>query len=117
MLCAQSSLASQRVVRLEVTNEILSAWRHFSLLSVSVVPFVRLVRVCSFEGFTLSSPLHLISPVMAAALLSPCFHAGPVHGDEWSVGGWMIIYTGGASGSGTAWSGEQAAPPDDGGGV
>lgn len=40
----------------EVTNETLSAQPFFSLLFMSVLSFVRLVHVCSFEGFTLSSP-------------------------------------------------------------
>lgn len=61
-------------------------------------------------------PVHLILPVMTAELPSLCFHAGPVHRDEWSVSRRMID-TGGAGGSRTAWSRENAAPLDDRGGI
>lgn len=47
--------ASHYVVWLEATNKILSVQPYFNLLSMSVVSFVRLVRICSFEGFALSS--------------------------------------------------------------
>lgn len=74
VMCVQSSAASHRVVWLEVTNETPSI--------LSAVSFVRLVRVCSFWSFHSFIPLHLIPPVTAAELLSPCFHTGPVHRDD-----------------------------------
>lgn len=49
---------------------------------------------------------------MTAELLSLCFHAGPVHRDGWSVSRRMID-TGGAGGSRTARSRENAAPLDE----
>lgn len=96
----------------EVTNEILSALQYFRL---HVSSFIR--PACPhlfFWRFYSFIPLHLISPVMTAALLSLCFHVGRVHREKCGrVGDWYWW----AGGSGTAWSTEHAAPRDDRGGL
>lgn len=101
----------------EVTNEILSARPFFFSPAIHVSSVI--CPACPrlfFWRFYSFIPVHLILPVMTAELPSLCFHAGPVHRDEWSVSRRMID-TGGAGGSRTAWSRENAAPLDDRGGI
>ena len=112
MLHVQSSPALLCVVWREVTNEILSAQLYFNpAIHVSGVICPGCLRSFFWRLYSFI-PLHLILPVMTAALLSPSFHAGWVQ-QGWVVCGSVDDWYRWPSGSGTPWSNEGEVSRND----